>query len=531
MKKHLFASGILYTLSAICSAGATVLLGHLFDQALYKTAEYSSISIMVAVALPLLACLFTTLGRNSNLKYASACADERSSNVLKTMFARRTSTFRSIEQSVYLNILTQDISSIRIFYDNVFPLIIQDSTIVLCTFIGIAALSPWLMPLMLGGAVIIYFTSKAFLPMLEESRMQYSRSNEDAIRRMQETVEGLGDIRASGKVDDYLRQVNHAVLQRVKRRFRVDVIQYISFFSGGYAGIFFQMLICIASVILSSKGLLSVGSILVTYRLYDQYRNSLNNFFEHVLTRRSAKKLLEKVDQYTDYQAEESVTPLVPEVTSYKLQCRNLSVRYDENILFSGFTYSFEEGGCYVIAGESGSGKTTLLKLLCGLEQASDGGVYLGGYEIHSWREEMLGSIIAYIEQSPVVFDATLKENICLGRARELSSEVYDNILKATGLQEVEKRMKVSGIKNTLSGGEQKRLAIARALAQGAKILLMDEPTSALDKESAQSILEMIFGMTHVTRILVTHDSVSEYASHITDFVDMRAVRKEEPHE
>lgn len=508
-----------------------MLLGYLFDLVLSDATNYSVILVIVAAILPAFACLFSVLGRKSNLKYASTCADERSSNMLKTMFARKTSEFRSNEQSVYLNILTQDISSIRVFYDNVLPLIIQDSTIVLCTFISVAFLSPWLTPLMLLGAVIVYFTSKAFVPLLEECRMQYSHSNEEAIRRIQETVEGLGDIRASGIIDNYLSKVNSTILKRIKMRFKVDVIQYISFFSSGYAGMFFQMLICIVSVVLSAKGLLSIGSILVTYRLYDQYRNSLSSFFEHYLTHRSAKKLLEKVEQYTDDEIESIVSFDVPDIVSPQLQCENLSIRYDDNILINSFSYSFKESGCYIITGESGSGKTTLLKLLCGLEQATNGDVLIGGHEIHSWKEELLGSIVTYIEQSPIIFDSTLYENICLGRAKDISLEEYNNILNTTGLQEVERRVKGSRIKNSLSGGEQKRVAIARALAQGSKILLIDEPTSALDKESAQSILEMIFDMINVTRIIVTHDSVSEYASRITDFIDMRTVRKEMFHE
>ncbi|MDO5377132.1 MAG: ABC transporter ATP-binding protein, partial [Clostridia bacterium] len=531
MKKHLLTSSILYILSAICSAGATLLLGYLFDRVLTGTTKTDLIPAGMAAACFVLTWAFSIWGRNCNLQYASTCADIRSSHVIQTMFTQKTSDFRKKEQSVYLNILTQDISSIRVFYDNVLPLLIQDSAIVLCAFMGVGILSPWLTPLMLLGAAIAYFTSKAFVPLLEECRMNDSHCNEEAIRRIQESVNGLKDIRASGKIDDYVAKVNKTILTRIKARFKVDFVQYISFFSSGYIGMLFQMLICFAGVILSAKGLLSIGSILVAYRLYDQYRNSLSSFFEHSLTRRSAKSILEKVEQYTEDESGKPPLQNESDVISPQLQCQNLSMCYKDAFLFKGFSYSFEEGGCYVITGESGSGKTTLLKLLCGLEQASNGDVLLSGNKLDHWSEEMVGSVMSYIEQSPVIFDSTLHDNIRFGRAQNISMEKYSNILKITGLQKVGARVGDHTIKNSLSGGEQKRVAIARALAQGTKILLIDEPTSALDHASAQSMLKMLFEMKGITRIIATHDSVLDYASLITGFIDMQVVRKGIPHE
>lgn len=195
----------------------------------------------------------------------------------------------------------------------------------------------------------------------------------------------------------------------------------------------------------------------------------------------------------------------------------------------NGVSYDFEPGKLYAIVGKSGSGKTTLLSLMAGLDLPSDGDIMVDGKSTKDWnRNAMRREAVSVIYQNYNLFPLlTVSENIQypLGlrhvskreskalakemRERVELSEAYDNRLPAH-----------------LSGGEQQRVAIARSLAQGCKIILADEPTGNLDSANTQNIVRILRSLAHddgCTVIIVTHDSaVAEQADTVLQMRDGR---------
>ena len=170
---------------------------------------------------------------------------------------------------------------------------------------------------------------------------------------------------------------------------------------------------------------------------------------------------------------------------------------------------TLEEGKFVVILGPSGAGKSTLLNLLGGLDSPTDGKIVVDGRDISTlsrdelaeYRAEKVGFVFQFYNLIPTL---TVHENV------KLVSEIAPNALSATKmLAEVGLSDHLKNFPCELSGGEQQRVSIARALAKNPKILLCDEPTGALDSETGVMVLGVLLRMARdygKTIVIVTHN-------------------------
>ena len=184
-----------------------------------------------------------------------------------------------------------------------------------------------------------------------------------------------------------------------------------------------------------------------------------------------------------------------------------------------GISYDFEPGKCYAIVGKSGSGKTTLLSLMAGLDLPTEGEVIIDGKSTKQWnRNRLRREAVSVIYQNYNLFPLlTVQENIMypLDLKKTPKKEAVELAIKMRERVELspayDKRLPAH-----LSGGEQQRVAIARTLAQGCKIILADEPTGNLDSANTANIVEILRSLAHddgCTVIIVTHDpAVAEKA-------------------
>ncbi len=190
-------------------------------------------------------------------------------------------------------------------------------------------------------------------------------------------------------------------------------------------------------------------------------------------------------------------------------------------------SYDFEAGKCYAIIGKSGSGKTTLLSLMAGLDLPTEGEICVNGKSTRDWdRNKLRREAVSVIYQNYNLFPLlTVQENIQYPLTlRKLSR-------KERVAQGIQMRQRVElpesydkRLPSHLSGGEQQRVAIARTLAQGCKIILADEPTGNLDSTNTRNIVEILKSLAHddgCTVIIVTHDpSVAEQADAVLQMKD-----------
>ena len=175
-----------------------------------------------------------------------------------------------------------------------------------------------------------------------------------------------------------------------------------------------------------------------------------------------------------------------------------------------GIDFEIEKGEFVVIVGPSGAGKTTVLNLLGGMDTATSGTILVDGQDITQYNERQLTGYrrddIGFVFQFyNLVPNLTAKENV------ELALQICKDPLDAqTVLQDVGLGHRLDNFPAQLSGGEQQRVSIARALAKNPKLLLCDEPTGALDYNTGKSILKLLQDMCRekgMTVIVITHNS------------------------
>lgn len=175
-----------------------------------------------------------------------------------------------------------------------------------------------------------------------------------------------------------------------------------------------------------------------------------------------------------------------------------------------GISFPIEQGEFVVIVGPSGAGKTTVLNILGGMDKPTSGEVLVDGKDISKYKEEELTQFrrdsVGFVFQFyNLVQNLTAVENV------ELSAQICSNPIDAEKvLGEVGLGNRLDSFPSQLSGGEQQRVSIARALAKNPKLLLCDEPTGALDYITGKSILKLLQDTCkekNMTVIVITHNS------------------------
>ena len=170
---------------------------------------------------------------------------------------------------------------------------------------------------------------------------------------------------------------------------------------------------------------------------------------------------------------------------------------------------SLEEGKFIVVLGPSGAGKSTLLNMLGGLDSPTEGTIVVDGKDISTLTENELADYraetVGFVFQSyNLIPTLTVIENVALVKEIAKNPLSSHDMLRAVGLED-----HIHNFPSELSGGEQQRVSIARALAKNPKILLCDEPTGALDSQTGVMVLKLLLSMARdmkKTIIIVTHN-------------------------
>ena len=195
------------------------------------------------------------------------------------------------------------------------------------------------------------------------------------------------------------------------------------------------------------------------------------------------------------------------------IEYKNVVLRYTDTDILKDVNLRIEDGEFMVLVGPSGSGKTTMLKMINRLLEPTDGNIYMDGKRIKDYVERELRLSTGYVLQAIALFpNLTVAENIALipemkGWSKEQLTSKTEELLDKVGLPATDYAHRLP---SELSGGEQQRIGIVRAIIAEPKILLMDEPFSALDAISRKQLqaltkdLHKEFGMT---TIFVTHDT------------------------
>ena len=204
------------------------------------------------------------------------------------------------------------------------------------------------------------------------------------------------------------------------------------------------------------------------------------------------------------------------------IKIKNLTKKYEKNKsikVLNDISFNFEPGKTYSIMGPSGSGKSTLLNLLSLIDNPTSGSIEINKNKIKSnnkvendlIRAKKIGIIY---QDKNLLSDFTALENVYLpnlliSKEKQKSIELAKKLIKNVGMSS-----RINHFPNELSGGENQRIAIARALINNPDIILADEPTGSLDSDNAKLIFKILFNLKNKNRIII-------FATHNRYFANM----------
>ncbi len=220
-------------------------------------------------------------------------------------------------------------------------------------------------------------------------------------------------------------------------------------------------------------------------------------------------------------------TNIAPDV----IQVNHLKISFLDNHVLKDFTIQLKQGENLVILGLSGSGKSVLIKCIIGLMKADAGSIKVFGDEVAELAPEALNEMrakVGFLFQSNALYDSmTVRENLkfplirhWVKDVRETAEELVMEALTNVGLEETADKFP-----SELSGGMQKRIALARTLILKPQIILYDEPTAGLDPITGKEICQLMLELQkkyHTSSIIITHDlnCVRLMASRIVMLID-----------
>ena len=193
------------------------------------------------------------------------------------------------------------------------------------------------------------------------------------------------------------------------------------------------------------------------------------------------------------------------------IEVQNLSFSFGPRPVLQNVSFSLEQGECVAVLGNNGAGKSTLVSCISRLHRPSSGSVLIDGTPVSQMSRNQLAQQVSYVAQKNELSHTTVFDAVLLGRKphmkwgpSDVDYDVAEHALRAVGMEDCRLRCV-----NQLSGGEQQKVTLARAIAQEPKLMLLDEPTSSLDPRNQYESMELIRHCAHdhhIAVLVVIHD-------------------------
>lgn len=365
----------------------------------------------------------------------------------------------------------------------------------------------------MAQAVYIIWMSHAINPYRTKSREIYKKNS----GLMSDIVSNILVVKSTAQEKSYMERIDVGMKEEV-RLFTIRHTKRIKLiiFREMITVIFFMILLWLTVERLKGGFMSNVGGVLVvTYAMT-------------VLT--AIYNLSEDLDEHDDYvdkiipafdilnrqnKVRDPDTPKDFKVIKGNIKFDKVSFAYDDKnntkLVLDDFSLEIIHGQKVGIVGLSGAGKSTLTKLLLRFNDVDKGKILVDGIDVRDVAQSDLRSRIAYVPQEPLLFHASIKENVLLSKPNASSVEIAHALRAAHADKFIEQLpdgidsiVGERGVK--LSGGQKQRIAIARAVLQHAPIMILDEATSALDSESEQIIKDSFKDILKgKTAIVVAH--------------------------
>ena len=419
--------------------------------------------------------------------------------------------FHEDNNGKYISLLNNDLRMVDEKYFRVLPVIFSQINMLVVALIVMCLYYPLLALLQVILCVPQLLAPMAFGRKASEKQKNYMDSLDAWNAQVKDIFAGFEVVKSFGIEDKIKEKYRRAIREVEKNGFDMRIWQAKSIALSSvalYASFVAQTLF---AVYLIFQGEITMGILLGAMQIGNYVGNPAREISTLYLEYRTIRPVLARISAVLDgagEAGEEGERTIPVTVTPLRIEKISFSYSSGQPVLFH-LDYQFEAGKKYAIVGGSGSGKSTLLRLLMGYFNQYEGGIFCGEKRQTELDKKSLYRHITMIHQRVFLFDDTLRNNITLYGTYS-DEEVWQAVDDA-GLRTVVREMghgldsRIEEGGRNLSGGEQQRIAIARAFLHGAEVLLVDEGTASLDYENARMIDALLLDKQGLTLISVTH--------------------------
>ena len=513
-RKAMIPVCFLYALNAIMVTLQIYVNGKVIESAENGDKRNVTILIICAAALLILGYLLTVLATYQKfLRMAEGCY-RLNREILIGIFKRPISSFVGRNDSYYLNLVTNDTSLYRQNVLGVVPYICYSIVSIISVSIVLVKLNP---AFFLAGVVTSVFplvSGKRFAVLESKKKQAVSKESEQYINLVKETIEGSETLRFS-EIKPYFERYDEFDKRIKKSWIGYSFVNAMSFETLMSVSSLANIICLGIGCFLVFSGKLSAGMLFTASGCFSSLSNGASNVIDYFVSIFSTREIVDKIEGEVLFDNANAASITLPLKEPIEVKISNLKYGFSGEYLYDGLNIDLDKGGCYAIIGDSGSGKTTLAKLIMGYYDNYNGGIFLNGRNIKSFREIDITTVSTYVRQNPFLFNASMKDNIMMFDKRG-NDEEYNRIVDLLKLKDLASKVgdkSLGDFGESISGGERQRIAVARAFYRKTGLIIFDEPVASLDPESRDVINEAIFSLRNCTRVVITHDRREEYLS------------------
>ena len=363
--------------------------------------------------------------------------------------------------------------------------------------------------LLLAGVVVPVLVAS----ITRSSGHQVARLRASALAASTDLMRGLGELQMVGAVSHqthHLRQLSQQLIAAQRQQAWMSAIGGSLCALVGQLGMFAAFMLLFSHGHASGITLSEIVMLLFTVLASTEAVAGLPAAFAALGTTREAARRLFSMTELSPALVLPESSPL-PE--SSELTFRAVTLRYaaEAPVVLDNLSFTVPAGHCLAILGPSGAGKTTILNLVQGFWDTTQGDVLIGGRPVRDLSEQALRQMISVVSQKTYLFNASIRDNLRLVAPEADDATLWDALTRAALADEI--RGFPQGLDTLagelgvrLSGGQARRIAIARAYLSHAPIVLLDEPTEGLDAVNTELVLNCLKDLIKgKTTLLVTH--------------------------
>lgn len=509
MKKYLYSQKLriisIITLSIVTnlfSIFIVINIQKIVDSMIVSDSETFNSSIWFLVSSFIMNFILSYLLVLSNSKLKKDIHKALKKDIIKSFFRMEHKDFIKTLSSQKMNVFETDLNILdNHYFENMLSLL-KNSLLILFGTIYLLTLNVKMALLMIFCSILILFLPFVIGKNLDELSLMYSKNKDRFLSKIKEIFESMDLIHSYGIESKIFHQFDISLeeLERSLYLFNRNlglysqviglgnyIIMAVSFSMGGY-------------FVINKE--LSVGELIAIAQMINIIIGPIGETTTGIMEIKGAEKIRNKIVDLLNYSKEDGF--YIDEKDFDSIELNDLCYQ-QENSDFSLYNLNLkiEKNKKYVILGRSGSGKSTLLKILANILTKTSGELFLNGneYSMH----ENISNIISYVSQDIFIFNDSLINNVTL--YKQYDKEDIEDAIEFSMLEDLQNRNLTPdlSLSEILSGGERKKLALARAMLSDTDVILLDELNSSLDPNSSKILEDRIFDLKDKTIVMVTH--------------------------